>query len=122
MSRDLYQLVLERLCKQLPFGIRSHLTLGADVPLLPQATFFDYVVVSQRRYWASSRARNPTNSLVAISRGSGKYDVGELMSIFALVQPRPSIAAPSQVLRLGEVRMLRRVEGAFTPHSAWSST
>jgi hypothetical protein len=122
MSRELYQLVLERLRKQLPFGIRSHLTLSADVPLLPQATFFDYVVISQRRYWASSRARNPTNSLVAISRGPGKYDVGKLVSIFALVQPRPSIEATTHVLRLGQVRMLRRVEGAFAPESAWAAT
>jgi hypothetical protein len=128
MPPELYSLVLDHLRKRLTYNIRSHLALSGDVPLMPEATFFDYVIISQRRYWASSRARNPTNSLVAVSRGPGLYDVGELISIFALVPPVPGgvrvneSSSRTDVVRKGQVRFLRRVEEPYVASSAWSHT
>ncbi|KAI0027268.1 hypothetical protein K488DRAFT_74674, partial [Vararia minispora EC-137] len=36
------------------------------IPLLSRATFFDYVIISQRRYWAAYRTNDHANSLVSV--------------------------------------------------------
>lgn len=97
---------------------RSHLALGAGVPLLPTATFFDYVVVSQHRYWASSRNSNNANSLAAIAQNLNQVAVGELLKIVALAQPQLTAG----VIYLGVVRWLVPVDNAHSPESAWSDT
>lgn len=87
LSSDRYTQVLSYVRSRVPFPIRSHLVLGNDVPLFPNVTFFDYVVIAQRRYWASSRNNNIANSLVAVQTGSdGEVSIGELSEIFVVTQ------------------------------------
>lgn len=88
MSNSLYFEVLSYIRDRLPFPIRSHVSLGPEVPLFPNVTFFNYIVLNQRRYWASSRNNNIANSLVAVR--SGLFDqaaVGELTDILIVSQP-----------------------------------
>lgn len=117
MAPSLYEQVL---CHIRVRGINahSHLALGEGVPLLPTATFFDYVVISQHRYWASSRNGNYINSLAAISRGFNQVAVGELLHIVALAQPQLS----ASVIYLGVIRWLVPTENPYVPESAWRHT
>lgn len=87
MSNTLYATTLRHVQDRVPFAVRSHLALGNAVPLFPNATFFNYVIIEQRRYWAANRNNNEANSLVAISVGPvNDVSVGKLMDIFVLNQ------------------------------------
>ncbi|KZV60007.1 hypothetical protein PENSPDRAFT_558091, partial [Peniophora sp. CONT] len=114
MPPDLYAQVLAYLRLRLPFPVRSHITLGPAVALHAEATFFDYVVISQRRYWASSRTNNRANTIVAVCTDAGQYTVGELTSIVGISQPQ------LPVIRLGLVRWLVSCEDAPV-ESHWSA-
>jgi hypothetical protein len=119
MDITLYGQVLAYLTLRLPMhAVRSGLALGSGVPVPFEATFFDWVVVSQRRYRASSRSKNNANSLVAIKNGPSKFMVGELTTILAF----PLNLAQCPVVRLGLVRFLKPVLSPFPQDSAWSST
>jgi hypothetical protein len=41
-------------------------TTGPGLPVIPRATFFDWVVISQRQYWAALCTKNTMNSMIAI--------------------------------------------------------
>jgi hypothetical protein len=119
MSIALYQQVLSYLSIRLPPGsICSRLTLGPGVPVPIQATFFDSVVISQRRYWASSRTKNSANSRIAVRSGADIFQVGELLSVLAFTLPDPRYP----IVQLGLVRYLKPVPDAFSEESAWSTT
>lgn len=102
MDERLYTKVLQYFRPRFILPIRSHLTLGTpeSIPLLPTVTFFDYTVISQRRYWASSRNNNIANSLIAVTTGPHQVHVGELQDIFVIDQPALGLH------RLGHVRWL----------------
>jgi hypothetical protein len=117
MSISLYNQVLTYLSVCLPPGcVRSCLMLGPGVPIPAKATFFDSVVISQRRYWASSRTKNNTNSLVAVRSGADTFEVGELVSIIAFTLAKPRYP----IVKLGLVRYLKPVQEAFPVESTWS--
>jgi hypothetical protein len=119
MSRDLYLRVVAHLELRLPpNSVRSYLQLGPGIPVPPSATFFDYVVVAQRRYWASSRSSNCADSMAIIKSSNSSYQVGELVSILAFHCPLPQLP----VVRLGYVRLLLRATDACPQDSAWNST
>lgn len=93
MVPPLYSAVLRFLRSQLPMlNLRSHLLLGipgdGSIPLRTKVTSFDYVVVSQRRYWALSRASTPFNSSVAVRTSEDSISVGELLDIIVLDQEK----------------------------------
>ncbi|TFY72264.1 hypothetical protein EVG20_g747 [Dentipellis fragilis] len=117
MQADLYQQVLQYLQLRM-FHVRSHMVLGPGVPLLPKMTMFDYVVISQRRYWASTRNNNLANSLVAVATGPGQFVVGKLTRLFAISQPHVS---PANIY-LGEICWLVPVINAYPADSAWKGT
>ncbi|EPS97090.1 hypothetical protein FOMPIDRAFT_1129209, partial [Fomitopsis schrenkii] len=117
MGPVLYDQVL-RYLKVRGLDVRSHLALGAGPPLFPDATFFDYVVISQRRYWSSARNNNRTNSLATISLGPRETAVGELVLILAVSQPHVS----DSVFYLGEVRWLVPATEPYHATSAWRTT
>lgn len=114
MNQTLYNSVLNYLRLHFSFPIISHLALGSNgsVPLLPRVTFFDYAVIHQRRYWASSRNNNIANSLIAVKTGSNEVRVGELTDIFVLDQPQLGLH------RFGHVRWLVPANVDLT-HSTW---
>lgn len=88
MGPDVYADVLAHFTARLPIPVRSHIAVNVEgIPVLPNATFFDYAVINQRRYWASTRNNNAGNSLIAVVTGTGETNVGELTEIFALQQP-----------------------------------
>jgi hypothetical protein len=119
MHRELYLLVLQHLQVRLPpDAVRSHRVLGPGVPVPAKALFFDWIVIAQRRYHASSRSRDRANSMVAIKTSFNDFTVGELQVIFAFNLPLPQ----QPVVRLGAVRMLRPVAEAYPMESAWSKT
>jgi hypothetical protein len=103
---------------QLRLPVHSYFALGPQVPVPVQVTFFDWVVVAQRRYWASLQTSNSTNLLVAVRQGPGIYKVGELTSIFTFKLKIPTCP----FVHLGMVRYLKPVLDAFPSQSAWSST
>lgn len=115
MRSELYEEVLSHFSLRLPFPVRSHIAAGLEVPVLPTATFFDYVIVNERRYWASSRNNGEGNSLVAVATGSTEIFVGELTDIFVLQQQ--SIGG---TYRFGRVQWLTPVS-IDTSSSAWSA-
>jgi hypothetical protein len=93
MSPPLYSAVLHFLRSRLPtLKLRSHLSLGTpgdeSTSLRTKVTFFDYVVVSQRRYWALSRASAPFNSFVAVCTSENSISVGELLDIVVVDQDK----------------------------------
>lgn len=57
-----------------------------SVELTNLFTFFDYAVVNQRRYMASSRTNKMEDCLIAITSLPGRYWAGELVHIFLPVQ------------------------------------
>jgi hypothetical protein len=119
MNQRLYLQVLGHVQIRLPPGsVRSFRVLGPGVPVPPSALFFDWVVVSQRRYYAASRAKDRANSVVAVRTGATTFNVGELVSIFAFQLAVPQLPH----VRLGLVRFLRPVENAFHAESAWRAT
>ena len=116
MTPLLYSKVLQYLRLRLPFPIRSHIASGTEPPLLTYATFFDHVVIAQRRYWAASRNNNIANSLVAVATSPGVVSIGELIDIFVLAQPRLQ-----RVFHFGQVWWLVPLTQAIPPASPWSS-
>lgn len=115
MAPDVYRDVLDHFVIRLPFPVRSHIaTSNVGVPLLPQATFFDYVVINQRRYWASSRNSNNANSLISVMTGQGSSHVGELTDIFTISQ-----STLGGIHRFGRVRWLQPFAFDMS-RSAWS--
>lgn len=103
MNPDVYRAVLDHFTARLSFPVRSHIAASSvGVPVLPQATFFDYIVINQRRYWASSRNSNNANSLIAVATGQGSYHIGELIDIFAISQQ-----TLGGIHRFGRVRWLQ---------------
>lgn len=70
--------------------LHSHIAQAPStqsVPFFPQATVFDYAIVHNERYKASSRAANNTESLVAVQTGPTSLWVGELNTILSVSQP-----------------------------------
>lgn len=71
------------------------------VPLPPDATFLDYIVMNGRRYSASSRSKSPKNSWVtAIVSAAAETCVGELLDIINVQ------VSPTQQYVLGHFRWL----------------
>lgn len=102
MGPDLYNEVLQYFTLRLSIRVRSHIAAITDgVPILPQATFFDYVVINQRRYWASTRTNNEGSSLISVATGPQQIHVGELTHVFTLQQP-----TLGGLYRFGRVRWL----------------
>jgi hypothetical protein len=119
MPPALYERVLTWLQLRLAqHTARSFFTTGPGIPVIPRATFFDWVVISQRRYWAASRTKNATNSMIAVRDGLDSYKVGELNVIFAFKLGLPQLP----FVRLGLVRFLKPVGDPYPSESAWSST
>jgi hypothetical protein len=86
-----------------------------SIPLNTQATFYNYVVVDGRRYYASSRARSNRSSLIqaAIPTGTGiSLHCGELLEIFKFQQ-----CADGTELWFGHVRWFTTYRG--TPEPIW---
>ena len=116
MHEVLYLSVLNYLRLRLPtLSLQSWISPGTGIPLLPDAVFFDYVILSGRRYWSASRTNNVANALVAIRKADGTFGVGELKCILGLVQD----AIPVQ--RLGYVSWLVPDNVEIPPSSAWNS-
>lgn len=114
MGPGVYADVLAHFSTRLPFPVRSHIAVGTQgIPVLPNATFFDYAVIDQRRYWASTRNNNSGNSLIAVSTGFNETSVGELTEIFALQQP-----TLGGLHRFGRVRWLVPLDIDLS-ESAW---
>jgi hypothetical protein len=97
--------------------LHSHIAIApspSSKALLPQATFFDHVVIEHRRYLASSRAVRDADSLVAIrTSNNGSIWVGELRDIFTINQPAFGL------YRFGRMRWFRRVE-FDTSNTIWA--
>lgn len=88
MKRDIYSKVLYFLQATCRLPLRSHLVLGPQAPLFSTATFFDYVIVSQRRYFSSNRTNTLANALISAPRDNTSTPrVGELLDIIVLNQP-----------------------------------
>ncbi|VDB84878.1 unnamed protein product [Peniophora sp. CBMAI 1063] len=116
MQDTLYLAVLGYLRLRLPsIALQSWLSPADGIPLLPEAMFFDYVVLSSRRFWASSRTNNVGNTLIAV-RKEGGYAVGELQAIIGIAQ------AGVPVQRLGYVNWLVSQDVSIAPTSAWNSS
>lgn len=109
LDGQLYEVVLRQLIRLFPgCRFRSLSTPNPDagtIPLQNQACFYDYVVVNQHRYFASSRAPNRTNSLVECvvyaNDGSSRLWTGELIDIIHINQ------APTGVFTLAQIRWFR---------------
>jgi hypothetical protein len=54
-------------------------------PLLPQAAFFDHVIINQNQFSASRRSVSYADAVVAV-RINGQLWVGELVDIFVIKQ------------------------------------
>ncbi|KAK0432003.1 hypothetical protein EV421DRAFT_1911298 [Armillaria borealis] len=95
LPMDVYHSLLRYLQVHFPHShLRSYFSLGDSdsLALEPCATIFDYVIVSQRRYWSLSRATNGNaNSLVAVCMGPGEVSIGELMDIIVIQQDKLGI-------------------------------
>lgn len=93
-SSELYATLLRHFRHQFPLvNLRSHLALGAvgdmSVALRSKVTTFSYVILSQRRYFASSHSTTPENSVVAVrAPGSEEVSVGELLDIIIVDQEK----------------------------------
>lgn len=118
LSRSLYDDVLDNLRLRYPeLPIRSYLVPGLEIALLPTVTFFDYVIIASRRFWASSRTNSRANSLVVVRTGPQLSPrVGVLLDILGIAQQRLPIQ------RLGHVQWLMRCEEAIPSKSSWTST
>jgi hypothetical protein len=91
MSPDLYVIVLTHLRTQNPhLKIHSHIALMPDLlskPLLSQARFFDFVIVNNKRYLASTRTTKHQETLVTVQTSDlGQTWVGQLEYIFCIDQ------------------------------------
>lgn len=103
MDPDVYNEVLQYFTLRLRVPVRSHIAAVTDgVPVLPHVIFFDYIVINQRRYWASTRTNNDGSSLIAVATGPRQVHVGELTHIFTLQQ-----STLGGLYRFGRVRWLR---------------
>lgn len=90
---DLYSAIFTHLWVRLPdLEFHSHLALApstTSVPLTNQATFFDHVILDNKRCLASSRSsRGSADSLVAVCTSASHIWVGELCDIFVINQPQ----------------------------------
>lgn len=79
--------------------------------------FFDYIIISQRRYYASNRNNNIANSLIAVPCPSqpNVTCLGELLDIVVLKQLRLG-----PVRHFGHVRWLVPADIHGLSESAWS--
>lgn len=106
MTVEVYDIVLRHMRSRFPSAnLRSEMDFfNSDTRMLPlhnRAMSFDYTIINQRRYWASSRTRTAANSLVAIRTGDlGGVSVGELLDIIVIDQ------GSIQNQTLGRVRWL----------------
>ncbi|VDB94096.1 unnamed protein product [Peniophora sp. CBMAI 1063] len=112
---DLYSQVLAHLQLRLPVSVRSDIVLGPATALRREVTFFDYAVIFQRRYWASSRTNSRANALIAVAAEHGQYTVGELTTIIGISQPELPL------IRLGHVRWLVRAPADVSTDSRWKA-
>ena len=89
MPNDLYYKVLNHFQTILaPGSLHSHLAMPptpTSQPLLPQAAFFDNVIIDQNQFSASRRSASYADAVVAL-RINGQLWVGELMDIFVIKQ------------------------------------
>lgn len=89
MPNDLYYKVLNHFQTILePGTLHSHLALPptpTSQPLLPQAAFFDHVIINQNQFSASRRSVSYADAVVAV-RINGQLWVGELVDIFVIKQ------------------------------------
>jgi hypothetical protein len=120
MNISLYRGLLNELELHLPpNSIRSYLSgAGPGLVLQPKATFFEWVVIDQRRYPAFEHTKSIPNTNIAVKDGSGAYRVGQLMTIFAVRLGLPQMP----FVQMGEVRMLKTVEDTYPSDSAWART
>ncbi|KAJ7852606.1 hypothetical protein B0H13DRAFT_2359401 [Mycena leptocephala] len=119
MTDETYHQLAGALTKHFP-DVRVHCISDPaphpdSIPLNTQATFYNYVVVDGRRYYASSRARSNRSSLIqaAIPTGTGiSLHCGELLEIFKFQQ-----CADGTELWFGRVRWFTTYRG--TPEPIW---
>lgn len=117
LSSERYCQLFCHLRAGVPFAIRSYLTLGNEIPLFPQVTLFDYAILAQRRYWASSRNNNIANSLTVVQMGpGGLVSVGELTEISVVIAPPRCFSAYSNLTIL---MLLWRPCVDPATHSSW---
>jgi hypothetical protein len=118
IPQDLYNMVVAHLTARLGTNsVRAYGTMDDGEPVPAKATFFDYVVISQRRYWAQSRTANKHNAHVAVATGHRTYRVGHLVSIFAF----PLNVATCPFVRLGLVHFLLPSNVSLPAASSWNS-
>ncbi|KAJ7156359.1 hypothetical protein C8R46DRAFT_1115786 [Mycena filopes] len=107
LPSDLYDSLLQHLQLRLTnLQLHSYFSIGppGSWTLSGHAVFFDYVVIQNRRFLASSRAASSANSLVAVRTSSApgaSLWVGELLAVFAIKQDNIGTH------RFGHVRWLR---------------
>lgn len=102
MALDHYEKVLLYLRCVHNLNLRPHIAFGHELPLLDTAFYFDYIIVSQRRYYASNRTNNTANSIVVVqSPASSEVRIGELTDILILKQVHLG-----GIYHLGHVRWL----------------
>ncbi|KAJ7188886.1 hypothetical protein C8R46DRAFT_1024111 [Mycena filopes] len=107
LPSDLYDSLLQHLQLRLTnLQLHSYFSVGppGSWTLSSHAVFFDYVVIQNRRFLASSRAASSANSLVAVRTSSApgaSLWVGELLAVFAIKQDNIGMH------RFGHVRWLR---------------
>ena len=110
---DLYSVIFCHFqVRQPDVELHSYLAIApsqTSIPLLNQATFFDHVILNNKRYLALSRSsRGPADSLVAIRTSASQVWVGELSDIFIINQPKLGIH------RFGRVRWFAPFEHDLT--------
>jgi len=103
---QLYNKLLTRLKSLFPqLSLRSILDLNPtswSVPLQQSATFYDYAIVNQHRYYASNRTTSTSSSLVeVVVSETGRTWVGELMDIIHINQSN------GYIFTLGHIRWFR---------------
>lgn len=90
--QTLYTALFSHFRLQFPLlNIRSQLALvhsdDRSVLLRSKITIFDYVIISQRRYHASTQSKSSNNSFIAVSRPQDNHlVVGELLHILVIDQ------------------------------------
>jgi hypothetical protein len=105
LGGQLYEVILQRLISLFPGcrlrSLSSPNPAPGTIPLPNEAQFYDYVVVNQHRYVASSRSPNRTNSLVDCvvyaNDGTSQLWTGELTDIIRINQEPAGVFTLAQI-------------------------